>query len=42
MSTSNEIAGDNATVTTDKPALWTIEFRKHIETLVNDEAKNSR
>jgi hypothetical protein len=29
ISTSNEIDGDECVVTTDKPVLWTIEFRKH-------------
>jgi hypothetical protein len=28
ISTSNEIDGDECVVTTDKPVLWTIEFRK--------------
>lgn len=27
VSTSNEIDGDHAIVITDKPVLWTIEFR---------------
>lgn len=31
VSTSNEILGDNATVTADKNVLWTIEFRQQDE-----------
>jgi len=29
ISTSNELDGDECIVTTDKPVLWTIEFRRH-------------
>lgn len=31
VSTSNELVGETAIVTTDKPVLWTIELRRRSE-----------
>jgi len=43
VSSSNELTGDTATVTADKPVLFTIEFRKRDdETAVGEDAKTRK
>jgi hypothetical protein len=41
VSTSNELVGETAIVTTDKPVLWTIELRQRSESAGKEYKDNS-